>query len=67
MQLTNKKTDGLCPECHSNEVTRSRRRGLVEQIILPALQVRPYRCMECNHRFFLKDSEIELATAAKAA
>ncbi len=41
-----------CPECHSEQVHASRRRGLVEKRILATIQVRPFRCETCDSRFF---------------
>ena len=41
-----------CPECHSRDVRRSVRWGLVETCVLPLILMRPYRCQKCDHRFF---------------
>ena len=41
-----------CPQCSSADIYRSRRQGLVEKYILPALRLRPYRCIDCNNRFY---------------
>jgi hypothetical protein len=40
-----------CPECGSNHVHRSRRRGTLEERILPVVSVFPFRCSECKTRF----------------
>jgi len=40
-----------CPSCGSKLVGRSRRRGLIESLILPLLFIRPYRCEECHYRY----------------
>jgi hypothetical protein len=33
-------------------IRRSKRRSLIELTLLPILFVHPYRCMECDWRFF---------------
>jgi hypothetical protein len=38
--------------CWSRLISRSKRRSLIELTLLPLLFVRPYRCMECDWRFF---------------
>ena len=62
---------GTCPQCGSERVHRSRRRGLTEKLIaLGSLKVR--RCHECNTRLasfggsvlLLKDLDKFLARAA---
>jgi hypothetical protein len=40
-----------CPRCTNCEITRSRRRNVLETI-LSWVALRPYRCLACNHRFF---------------
>jgi hypothetical protein len=41
-----------CPNCESARIHQSRRRGIVERVILAALFVRPFRCELCDLRFF---------------
>jgi DNA-directed RNA polymerase subunit RPC12/RpoP len=41
-----------CPNCGSIENSRSHRTGLLEKYILGVLGVRPYRCMNCDVRFY---------------
>jgi len=41
-----------CPECSSQRVHLSRRRGIFEKFILPFLFLRPVRCEWCDCRFF---------------
>lgn len=41
-----------CPICHSEQIRRSRRRGIVERAILAMVFVRPFRCEICDFRFF---------------
>jgi hypothetical protein len=42
----------LCPYCRSVEITRSHRRGPIEKYFLRAINVRVYRCDDCNSRFY---------------
>ena len=39
-----------CSRCGSNSVRRSKRRGVIEKAL--SIVVRPYRCRDCDHRFF---------------
>jgi transposase-like protein len=41
-----------CPECESANIHKSRRRGIVERIILASIFVRPFRCEKCDSRFY---------------
>jgi hypothetical protein len=41
-----------CPNCESARIHQSRRRGIVERVILALLFVRPFRCELCDQRFF---------------
>jgi len=41
-----------CPLCHGKRVRQSKRRGIIEQVILAMILVKPYRCEKCDHRFF---------------
>lgn len=41
-----------CPCCGSEEVTRSRRQGFFERNFLGMTPIRPYRCMDCETRYF---------------
>jgi hypothetical protein len=40
-----------CPDCQNAQVRRSKTRGIVESL-LALLLIRPYRCQECDCRFF---------------
>jgi hypothetical protein len=40
-----------CTDCQSDQVRRSRTRGIVESL-LAVLLIRPYRCEACDCRFF---------------
>jgi hypothetical protein len=41
-----------CPECGSNHLRWSKRRGVRERVAAWVVG-RPVRCRECRHRFFL--------------
>jgi predicted Zn-ribbon and HTH transcriptional regulator len=41
-----------CPRCRSEQIHRSRRKGIIERRILAMLFVRPFRCVSCDLRFF---------------
>jgi len=41
-----------CPNCESARIHQSRRKGIVERVILALLFVRPFRCERCDQRFF---------------
>jgi DNA-directed RNA polymerase subunit RPC12/RpoP len=39
-----------CPFCGSSEVLRSKRRTVIEFLILPLVLLRPFRCQKCSAR-----------------
>lgn len=41
-----------CPKCHSDDITRSRRK-LGERLILPIMRAQVYRCRDCKYRFWV--------------
>ena len=41
-----------CPNCDSARIHQSKRRGIVERVILAVLFFRPFRCERCDERFF---------------
>jgi DNA-directed RNA polymerase subunit RPC12/RpoP len=41
-----------CPRCGHREIERASRRGLMEEMLLPLLGLRPYRCVRCLRRFY---------------
>jgi hypothetical protein len=41
-----------CPECGSLLVRRSKRRGSLEKTLMVLLPFRPYRCQDCQFRFY---------------
>ena len=40
-----------CPLCHSKRIHRSKRKGIMEQVILAMIFVKPFRCERCDYRF----------------
>jgi len=40
-----------CPRCDSHSIARSRIRGFLGEAAKRVLGVRPYRCLDCWHRF----------------
>jgi hypothetical protein len=40
------------PNCASRTFHRSKRKGLLEQVLHSFLLVNPYRCNECDQRYF---------------
>lgn len=40
-----------CPRCESHSVARARTRGVLAQTMKHLLGLRPYRCLDCLHRF----------------
>ena len=41
-----------CPSCGSCELRRTHRIGVLEKILSEVFGLRPYRCKECDDRFF---------------
>jgi hypothetical protein len=41
-----------CPLCAGEDLHRSRGRGIYERILLRAIGKYPYRCDECDERFY---------------
>jgi len=41
-----------CPNCQSRMIHRSKKKGILETILLTAIFVRPFRCEKCDTRFF---------------
>jgi hypothetical protein len=41
-----------CPQCGSEEIHLSKRNGIIDICILTVLFVRPFRCDECDFRFY---------------
>jgi|HubBroStandDraft_4_1064222.scaffolds.fasta_scaffold12158_5 predicted Zn-ribbon and HTH transcriptional regulator len=47
-----------CPECGSDSIYKSHRRGLFERMVLGLTKMRPYRCRECYERFYAKEYDL---------
>ena len=45
-------TNRRCPSCGCIEVRRSAKKTLFEATLLPFLLARPFRCENCNYRFY---------------
>ena len=45
-------TNRRCPSCGFIEVRRSAKRNFFEVALLPFLLARPFRCENCNYRFY---------------
>jgi DNA-directed RNA polymerase subunit RPC12/RpoP len=41
-----------CPMCQSKRIHPSKRKGILEQVILAMIFIKPYRCEKCDNRFF---------------
>jgi len=41
-----------CPHCQSKAIRRSKRRGVFELSILSMIPMRPFRCEDCDLRFY---------------
>jgi predicted Zn-ribbon and HTH transcriptional regulator len=41
-----------CPNCRSPKISRSRRRGLEEFLLHYFCFITPYRCRDCDYRYF---------------
>jgi DNA-directed RNA polymerase subunit RPC12/RpoP len=41
-----------CPRCGHRGIERASRRGAVEELLLPLVGLRPYRCLRCLRRFY---------------
>ena len=55
-----------CPNCSGANVRRSRRRGFVEGYLLRAVFLAPYRCQECDKRFYAPNGRKRQAPALSA-
>jgi hypothetical protein len=49
MHAVNKRA---CPHCKSLETSRSHRHGGVERYLLRIIGVLPFRCLDCDARFY---------------
>jgi DNA-directed RNA polymerase subunit RPC12/RpoP len=42
----------VCPHCNSKYIHRSKRRGIFELSVLSLVPIRPFRCEDCDRRFY---------------
>ncbi|MGD0515734.1 MAG: hypothetical protein ABSA29_20710 [Terriglobales bacterium] len=54
----------LCPRCASSTIRRSRRRSLRDRV-MSLLSYLPYRCDECDLRFYFQPRVLTVAVPAK--
>jgi hypothetical protein len=52
MQVISPTTKRICPGCGSGHISKSRLRGVVEQLVFRLVGVHPYRCSDCDKRFY---------------
>jgi predicted Zn-ribbon and HTH transcriptional regulator len=55
-----------CPLCHSKRIHRSKRKGLMERVILAIIFIRPFRCERCDYRFFRRSLSANSNPARRA-
>ena len=41
-----------CPQCGSSDVTRSKKKGLLDRTISSIFHIKPYRCRKCDYRHY---------------
>jgi hypothetical protein len=41
-----------CPFCNSDDILHSRRRDIIDFVVLPLAMLRPFRCMDCDCRYY---------------
>ncbi len=41
-----------CPFCESTRMSRSARKGFFERVVIAFFLLRPYRCVECDGRYY---------------
>jgi hypothetical protein len=56
----------VCPNCQSTSCHRSRRSGAVDFILHTFFFITPYRCKDCDQRFFRRRTSKDLRKAAPA-
>jgi DNA-directed RNA polymerase subunit RPC12/RpoP len=42
----------VCPNCGSQQYYKSRRKGLWEHVLHTVFFISPYRCAQCDERYF---------------
>jgi ribosomal protein L37AE/L43A len=53
-----------CPVCRSGAVNRSHLRGLFDKLLFLFFRVRPYRCQECDRRYYARQSNRDKQTSS---
>jgi hypothetical protein len=66
MELCFAKTLYSCPNCESSMIRRSMRRGFVERVFLRLTLVWPYRCDDCDLRFWGFQRQVPAQRDARA-
>ena len=61
MELCFAKTLYTCPNCESDNIRRSTRRGFVERVFLRLTLVWPYLCDDCDLRFWGFEPQVPVA------
>jgi predicted RNA-binding Zn-ribbon protein involved in translation (DUF1610 family) len=65
MELRFAKTLYECPDCASAAIRRSTRKGFVERFFLRMAMVWPYRCDDCDSRFWGFQRKVPAATVGR--
>jgi hypothetical protein len=47
-------TNRSCPNCAGSDLRRSHRRNVLERYILRMIGLHPYRCTDCDERFYAR-------------
>jgi hypothetical protein len=55
MHTLERLTTRACPRCECKSIRRSHRVGFIERCLLRMSFIRPYRCLDCDRRFYLYD------------
>ncbi len=56
-----------CPLCRSKRIHRSKRKGIIERVILTMIFIRPFLCEKCDYRFFRRSLSANPNPARRAA
>jgi len=51
-RIANRIKPAACVKCHSREIRRSRRRGVIEFALKRLFRIVPWRCECCQRRFY---------------
>lgn len=52
-----------CPRCEGKVMRRSHRIGSMERFLSGVSRIRPYRCLDCDCRFYLYDGFVPASLA----